>query len=109
MINLMRRTDIEFKNFSEFYPIYLREHSHIMCRRFHFLATSGVISTILLFFFTGHLGLLALLPFVSHGIPWFAHFFFEKNSPMSLGHPFYNLRADFKMFWDILTGRVRAF
>ncbi len=74
---------MEFKNFSDFYQFYLREHSNIMCRKLHFLGTCGVI---------------ALL-----------HFVFEKNRPATFKHPYYSLLGDFRMFWDILAGRVRAF
>ena len=100
---------MEFKNFSDFYPYYLREHSNIMCRKLHFVGTAGVIALLLLFFFTGNLMVLAALPFVGYGFAWVGHFGFEKNRPATFKHPFYSLLGDFKMFWDILTGRVTAF
>jgi hypothetical protein len=100
---------MQFKSFSDFYPFYLREHSNIMCRKLHFIGTCGVIALLLLFFFTGNLMVLAALPFVGYGFAWVGHFGFEKNRPATFKHPFYSLLGDFKMFWDILTGRVTAF
>jgi hypothetical protein len=100
---------MQFKSFSDFYPFYLREHSNIMCRKLHFIGTGGVIALLLLFFFTGNLMVLAALPFVGYGFAWVGHFGFEKNRPATFKHPFYSLLGDFKMFWDILTGRVTAF
>jgi len=100
---------MQFKSFSDFYPFYLREHSNIMCRKLHFIGTAGVIALLLLFFFTGNLMVLAALPFVGYGFAWVGHFGFEKNRPATFKHPFYSLLGDFKMFWDILTGRVSAF
>lgn len=100
---------MEFKNFADFYPFYLREHSNIMCRKLHFLGTSGVIALLLLFFFTGNLWLLAMIPLSGYGFAWVGHFGFEKNRPASFKHPLYSMMGDFRMFWDILTGRVRAF
>lgn len=100
---------MEFKSFSDFYPYYLREHSNITCRRLHFVGTCGVIALLLLFFFTGNLMILAALPFVGYGFAWVGHFGFEKNRPATFKHPFYSLMGDFRMFWDILTGRVAAF
>lgn len=100
---------MEFKSFSDFYPFYLREHSNITCRKLHFVGTAGVIALLLLFFFTGNLMVLAVLPFVGYGFAWVGHFGFEKNRPATFKHPFYSLLGDFKMFWDILTGRVTAF
>jgi len=100
---------MEFKSFSDFYPFYLREHSNITCRKLHFIGTAGVIALLLLFFFTGNLMVLAALPFIGYGFAWVGHFGFEKNRPATFKHPFYSLLGDFKMFWDILTGRVTAF
>jgi hypothetical protein len=98
-----------FKNFKEFYPYYLKEHNTIMCRRMHFLGTCGVIALLILFFFTGNLLVLALSPFTGYGLAWAGHFIFEKNTPMTFKHPLYSLGGDFKMFWDILWGRLKAF
>jgi hypothetical protein len=100
---------MEFKTFSDFYPFYLREHSNVMCRKLHFLGTCGVIALLLLFFFTGNLMLLILLPLVGYAFAWVGHFVFEKNRPATFKNPFYSLLGDFRMFWDILAGRVKAF
>lgn len=100
---------MEFKSFSDFYPFYLREHSNITCRKLHFIGTCGVIALLLLFFFTGNLMVLAALPIVGYGFAWVGHFGFEKNRPATFKHPFYSLLGDFRMFWDILTGKVSAF
>ncbi|WPU64249.1 DUF962 domain-containing protein [Peredibacter starrii] len=100
---------MDFKTFSDFYPYYLREHSNLHCRKLHFVGTCGVISLLLLFFFTGNLMTLALLPVVGYGFAWVGHFGFEKNRPATFKNPWYSLLGDFRMFWDILTGRVSAF
>ena len=100
---------MEFKTFSDFYPFYLKEHSNVMCRKLHFLGTCGVIALLLLFFFTGNLMLLILLPLVGYAFAWVGHFVFEKNRPATFKNPLYSLMGDFRMFWDILAGRVKAF
>lgn len=100
---------MNFKSFADFYPYYLREHSNVVCRKLHFLGTCAVVALLLLFFFTGKTVLLALLPVVGYGFAWAGHFIFEKNRPATFKHPFYSLMGDFKMFWDILMGRVKAF
>lgn len=106
---ITKRGLMEFKTFADFYPFYLREHSNIMCRKLHFLGTCGVIALLILFFFTGSLLLLLLLPIVGYGFAWTGHFVFEKNRPATFKHPFFSLLGDFRMFWDILVGRVKAF
>jgi hypothetical protein len=100
---------MKFKNFREFYPTYLKEHDNLMCRRFHFIGTCIVLSLILLLFFTGNFFILSVVPVAGYGFAWFGHFMFEKNRPMTFIHPYYSLLGDFKMFWDILTGKLQAF
>jgi hypothetical protein len=100
---------MEYKSFSDFYPFYLREHSNMMCRKLHFIGTAGVVALLLLFFFTGNLMVLVALPFMGYGFAWVGHFGFEKNRPATFKHPFYSILGDFRMFWDILTGKVTAF
>jgi hypothetical protein len=106
---ITKRGLMEFKTFADFYPFYLREHSNMMCRKLHFLGTCGVIALLVLFFFTGSLLLLLLLPIVGYGFAWTGHFVFEKNRPATFKNPFFSLLGDFRMFWDILVGRVKAF
>lgn len=98
-----------FKTFSDFYSYYLNLHSNFMCRRLHFIGTCGVIALLLLFFFTGNLVLLALLPVTGYGLAWIGHLIFERNRPATMKYPFWSLLADFRLFWDILVGRVKAF
>jgi hypothetical protein len=98
-----------FKSFKEFYPYYLGQHTNENCRRLHFVGTCAVIALLLLFFFTGDLLVLGLVPVVGYGFPWAGHFLFENNHPLSFKYPFYSLGGDFRMFWDILRGKVKAF
>jgi hypothetical protein len=100
---------MDFKSFAEFYPYYLREHSDLMCRKLHFLGTCGVIALMILFFFTGNLLVLLFIPVMGYGLAWTGHFVFEKNRPATFKHPFYSLMGDFKMFWEILIGKLKAF
>lgn len=100
---------MEYKTFSDFYPYYLRKHANLTCRKLHFIGTCGVIALLVLFFFTGNLLILAALPLVGYGFSWAGHFLFEKNRPVTFKYPFYSLLGDFRMFWDILTGKVSAF
>jgi hypothetical protein len=100
---------MEFKTFSDFYPYYLGEHSNLTCRKLHFVGTSGVIALLLLFFFTGNLMVLVALPIVGYGLAWIGHLGFEKNRPATFKHPYYSLLGDFRMFWEILVGKLAAF
>jgi hypothetical protein len=100
---------MEYRTFKEFYPFYLSEHSNLTSRRLHFIGTCGVLSTLILLFFTGHMMILWAMPVMGYGFAWVGHFFFEKNRPASFKYPLYSLLGDFMMFWEILTGRIKAF
>jgi hypothetical protein len=95
-----------FKTFREFYPFYLSEHRHPICRRLHFLGTLLVIPCIALAIVTGSLWWLAAAPLCGYGFAWAGHFFFERNRPATFTHPLYSLIGDWAMFKDILTGRI---
>lgn len=100
---------MKFKTFEEFYPVYLSEHSNLTSRKLHFVGTSVVIILMLTVFLTGSWPLLIAIPVAGYGCAWVGHFFFEKNRPLTFKHPFFSLMGDFRMFWDILTGKLTAF
>lgn len=100
-------TTDRYRSFRDFYPYYLSEHSDRTCRRLHFIGTSLVIVTALAAAFSGKFALLWLLPLIGYGFAWVGHFFFEHNRPATFRYPFYSLIGDFRMFADMLTGRIR--
>lgn len=98
----------QFASFSEFYPYYLGEHRHPVCRGLHFAGTTLVIVLMLLAVATG-VGTFALAaPLAGYGPAWAGHFFFERNRPATFRYPLYSLLADFVMYWQMLTRRLPA-
>jgi hypothetical protein len=97
----------DFKNFQQFYPFYLTEHSNRTCRRLHFIGTGLVLATVVYAVVTGIWESLAALPILGYGFAWIGHAFFEKNRPASFTFPIYSLMGDWVMFKDILTGRIK--
>lgn len=95
-----------FANFSEFYPYYLQEHSHVVSRRLHFVGSWGVLVLLATALLTrnGWWMLAALL--CGYGFAWVGHCFFEKNRPATFRHPLYSFLGDWVMFKDILVGKV---
>lgn len=100
---------MKFSSFEEFYPTYLAEHKNCMSRRLHFVGTSFVILCILGVFFTGNWLLLLFAPVLGYGFSWYGHWVCEKNRPLTFRFPLYSLMGDFRMFWEILTGKIKAF
>ncbi|MBE96878.1 DUF962 domain-containing protein [Marinobacter sp.] len=96
-----------FRNFAEFYPYYLEEHSDTNCRRLHFIGSLLVILVALYAIVTAKFLYLLLLPVIGYGFAWIGHYGFEKNRPATFKHPLYSLMGDWVMFRDMLIGRIR--
>ena len=97
----------KFKNFSAFYPFYLSEHSDPVNRRLHFFGCLGVILVILYSLLARVWLALILVPLVGYGFAWIGHLFIEKNKPATFKYPMYSLIGDWKMFLDIITGKIK--
>lgn len=96
-----------FSSFREFYPYYLGEHRHPVCRRLHVAGSVCVLAIVALAIWRGHAAWLWLAPVAGYGFAWVGHFAFEKNRPATFRHPLYSLAGDWMMFIDVLRGRVR--
>lgn len=95
------------KSFKEFYPFYLKEHSHPVCRLLHFLGSLLIIFLLIFMFISQFWWVLIALPVVGYGFAWVGHFIFEKNKPATFKYPLYSLIGDWVMFKDILFGKVK--
>lgn len=95
-----------FESFREFYPFYLGEHQNVVCRRLHFIGTGLVIATALYVLATGKWLLALLLPVFGYSFAWVGHFFFEHNRPATFKYPWMSYRGDWRMWREILTGRI---
>ena len=96
----------QYGTFRDFYPFYLTEHSRSGTRRLHFAGTSLVLLTLIYALTTRWWALLWLMPLFGYGFAWVGHFFVERNRPATFQYPLYSLAGDFRMFADMLRGRV---
>ena len=94
-----------YKSLREFYPYYLSEHQNPTSRKLHFTGTLLLILVFLYALISQRWLLLLLIPIIGYGFAWVGHFFFEKNKPATFKYPWYSLASDFKLFWDLLTGK----
>jgi hypothetical protein len=95
-----------YTTFRDFYPFYLSEHRHPVCRRLHFAGSVLVLAVIAATVVTRNAWWLAAAPVAGYGFAWVGHFFFEKNRPATFSYPFYSLMGDWVMFGDIVRGKL---
>ncbi len=96
-----------FRSFADFYPFYLQEHSNATCRRLHFLGSSVGLLCLVMLLVTGRPQYLLYGLLAGYGFAWIGHFAFEKNRPASFKRPLYSFMGDWRMYFDMWTGRVR--
>ena len=95
------------KNFKEFYPYYLSQHSKKLTRMLHFLGTLLMFAVIVFVLQSGKERFLWYLPIFGLGISALSHYIFEKNKPTSFQYPVFTLIGDFKMFFELLIGKEK--
>lgn len=95
-----------FQRFEEFWPYYVAAHSKPVTRFLHYLGTLTLVPLITLAFVHSPWWLL-LYPVLDYAFAWTGHYLVEKNRPATFGYPFWSAIADFKMFWFMLTGRMK--
>ncbi|MEN9984276.1 MAG: hypothetical protein RI918_2245 [Pseudomonadota bacterium] len=100
-------SDQKFTSFSEFYPFYLSEHSHQTSRRLHFAGTSIGFLCIVAAILTRQPVLILYGVIQGYAFAWVGHFFFEHNRPATFKYPFYSFAGDWRMWADILTGKIK--
>ncbi|MBO9541993.1 DUF962 domain-containing protein [bacterium] len=93
------------KRYEDFWPFYVSQHRDPVCRALHFVGTTGVLVALGLALIRSPWWLL-LAPLVGYGFAWVGHFVFEKNKPATFTYPLWSLRADFRLYRYMLTGRM---
>jgi hypothetical protein len=96
----------EYRNFAEFYPYYLQEHSNRTCRWLHFIGTSLGLALLLVALFTQTWWLIAVAFVQGYAFAWVGHFYFEHNKPATFKYPWMSYLGDWKMWWQTLTGKI---
>jgi hypothetical protein len=98
----------QVESFGEFWPYYVRQHSHPLNRTLHFIGSTLGLVCLILAFATGNLWFILPGFILGYAFAWIGHFFLERNKPATFKYPFWSLRADWKMWMLILTGRMAA-
>ena len=94
------------QTYSEFYKFYLSEHQNKTSRILHFIGTFLVFLFMGIAIFMGWSWQWVFVPIIGYGFAWVGHAFFEKNKPATFQYPFWSLMSDFRLFFDIIAGRL---
>jgi hypothetical protein len=70
------------------------------------VGTSFVFILAFLAVYLGRSVLWFFVPLMGYGFAWVGHYFFEKNKPATFKYPLWSLASDFKMFFQILIGKI---
>jgi hypothetical protein len=95
-----------YASFAEFYPFYLSQHANRTCRRAHFIGSTLALAALAMLLLTGSAWWFLAALVGGYGGAWIGHFFFEHNRPASFTQPLYSFRADWIMYWQMLTGKI---
>jgi hypothetical protein len=96
-------------SFEEFWPYYVSQHRHPMCRRLHFAGTTLAFGCLAISPLVPPAALAA--PVVGYGLSWIGHFVYERNRPASWGGVKFfawSLRGDLRMWRHIVAGTMDA-
>jgi hypothetical protein len=97
---------VKYTSVEQFYPHYLELHRDPLNRRLHAIGTASLLAVLCLALMSERWALLLLVPVLGYGFAWVGHFFIERNRPATFDYPFLSLCCDFRMFFDVVRGRL---
>jgi hypothetical protein len=95
-----------YRSFREFYPFYLSEHANRASRRLHFIGTSIAAALLIAAMITQAWWLIGVALVQGYAFAWVGHYFFEHNRPATFRYPGFSFIGDWRMWWDIVTGKI---
>jgi hypothetical protein len=93
-------------SFQEFWPRYLRAHSHPATRACHVAGTLAATTLVAASVLTRKPWLAAAALVAGYGPAWISHALVERNKPETFRAPFASLAADYLMAWHVLRGTI---
>jgi hypothetical protein len=98
--------DKSFRRFGDFYPFYLSEHANRTSRRLHFTGTTIAVLLLVTALVTHRWWIAGVALIEGYAFAWVGHFFFEHNKPATFKYPVFSLMGDWRLWWDVLTGKT---
>lgn len=95
-------------SFEAFWPSYVRMHTRPETQVLHAVATLSAITLVAAGVVTMRPSLVVLAPVVDYAVAQTSHRVFEKNRTTPWRHHAWHARAELRMLWLVLRGRMRA-
>lgn len=91
--------------FDEYYKKYLTFHTKPLTKYIHMLGNIATVAYIILCINYCLYGLI-LSPFIIYPFAWPSHWWIEGNKPAAFKNPIRAKIADWRMMWEVLTGKI---
>jgi hypothetical protein len=98
----------EAKDFEAFWTAYVGLHRHPLTRALHCVATTCAMACIACGFATRNVLWFAIAPLVDYAIAQTSHRVVERNRTQPYRNPPWHIRAELKLWFLTLTGRMGA-
>ena len=85
------------KTFEEFWPHYMKNHSHPINRKLHMLGTVSAFGMTISALLLQNYLMFVCAPLLAFSLAWLGHFAVERNTPAFLGHPVWSVRGELRM------------
>jgi hypothetical protein len=95
-----------FTTYAEFWPHYLRAHSHPATRALHYIGTGLGIACLVGALASQIWWLLAVALVAGYGLAWIGHVVVERHWPATFSYPVWSFVSDFRMLALWLAGRL---
>lgn len=92
-------------NNTEFWTLYLQEHSHPWTRWLHAIGTLSSLGMLFSAWYFANWWLVLVAPAIGYGMAWSSHALIERNRPLSMRYPVRSFLADFRLTFKMLLFR----
>ena len=96
-----------YDRFADFYPVYLKMHSHPTNRRLHLLGNGLAIGALVFAIVTRNPWALLAMPVLATGLALIGHRWFQGNRPGVFNYPLWGMFGNWVMTKDVLLGKLR--